>query len=57
MLDPKAPPPPPNRFILFGSQWLKLQSFVGQALELPINKGDWEEKYGAFSEKTRCKTA
>jgi hypothetical protein len=60
ILDPNAPPPPANRFILFGSQWLRLQSFIAQALELPINQGEWDAKYGDFSEKTavqNCLTA
>lgn len=49
------PPPgveaPKNRFILFGSQWLQLQNYITQALQLPINMGDWNEKYGDFSDK------
>jgi hypothetical protein len=51
-IDPNVKSVPPNRFIIFGSQWLKLQTFIAQALELPINKGDWDAKYGNFSDKT-----
>jgi hypothetical protein len=46
--SPTGQPTPPNRFILFGSQWLKLQTYVSQALQLPINLGDFREKYGDF---------
>jgi len=47
--SPTGQPTPPNRFILFGSQWLKLQTYVSQALQLPINLGDFKEKYGDFA--------
>lgn len=47
--SPTGQPTPPSRFILFGSQWLKLQNYVTQALQLPINLGDFKEKYGDFS--------
>lgn len=47
--SPTGQPTPPNRFILFGSQWLKLQTYITQALKLPINLGDFKEKYGDFS--------
>ena len=58
------PPPgvqtPPNRFILFGSQWFKLQNYITQALQLPINQGSWDSKYGDFSNQqmvTNCLNA
>src|SRR5688572_22107889 len=38
-----------NRFVLFSDSWLNLQSFVQAGLLLPITKGNFEEKYGAFS--------
>jgi hypothetical protein len=47
--SPTGQPTPPNRFILFGSQWLKLQNYISQALQLPINLGDFKDKYGDFS--------
>lgn len=37
-----------NRFVLFSSSWLNLQSYIQSALLLPITKGNFEEKYGAF---------
>ena len=40
-----------NRFVLFGNQWLVLQSYIQQALALPINEGDWNDKYGQFSKQ------
>jgi len=52
VIDPTVKSVPPNRFIIFGTQWLKLQTFIAQALDLPINQGEWDAKYGAFSEKT-----
>jgi hypothetical protein len=42
---------PPNRFILFGDEWLVLQTYVQQGLLLPINQGDWNTKYGSFSDQ------
>lgn len=43
---------PPNRFILFTDNWLDLQNYVQQALELPITQNDFNATYGAFSEDT-----
>jgi len=39
----------PSQFALFSDSWLQLQAYVGAASELPIGKGDFEEKYGAVS--------
>jgi hypothetical protein len=47
--SPTGQPTPPTRFILFGSQWLQVQTYVTQALQLPINLGAFQEKYGDFS--------
>lgn len=47
--SPTGQPTPPNRFILFGSQWLTIQTYVTQALQLPITLGTFQEKYGDFS--------
>jgi hypothetical protein len=38
-----------NRFVLFSESWLNLQSYVQAGLLLPITRGNFEEKYGAFS--------
>jgi hypothetical protein len=43
----------PSQFALFSDNWLELQGYVGAALELPITKGNFEEKYGSLgSSKT-----
>jgi len=42
-----------TQFALFSDSWLELQGFVGAAIDLPITKGDFEEKYGTIgSSKT-----
>ncbi len=42
-----------SQFGLFTSSWIELQSYVGAALDLPMSKGNFEEKYGTFdSSKT-----
>lgn len=38
-----------NRFVLFSDSWLNLQAYIQAGLLLPITKGNFEEKYGAFS--------
>jgi len=43
---------PENRFLIFGSQWLILQNYITQGMKLPISIGDFETKYGTFSEKS-----
>lgn len=48
---PAGEKPPPSRFILFGRDWLELQTYIQQAMLLPINTGDWDKKYGAFPDK------
>ena len=51
---------PDNRFLLFGAEWLTLQNYITQGVKLPINIGEFETKYGTFSEKsviTGCLTA
>jgi len=35
-----------SQFALFSDSWIELQAYVGAATELPINKGDFESKYG-----------
>ncbi|HMD99551.1 MAG TPA: alpha-xenorhabdolysin family binary toxin subunit A [Terriglobia bacterium] len=41
----------PNRFILFTDSWLNLQNYIETCLQLPINQGDFEQKYGSFAQK------
>ncbi len=48
----KAPP----LFYLFTEDWLILQAFVVQALQLPITTGDFESKYGKFSDEQDIKS-
>lgn len=47
-------------FLLFNSDWLKLQSFIAQSLQLPINSGEFTTLYGTFADQTEvtgCITA
>ncbi|MEV0051025.1 alpha-xenorhabdolysin family binary toxin subunit A [Saccharopolyspora shandongensis] len=46
-----VPKPPDKRFIVFGQDWLTMQTYIKQALALPINKADWEKDYGGFPEQ------
>lgn len=42
-----------TQFALFSDSWLELQGYVGAALDLPMSKGNFEEKYGSLgSSKT-----
>lgn len=41
----------PPLFCLFTDDWLILQTFVVQALQLPIATGDFESKYGTFTDE------
>lgn len=43
---------PPSAFLLFGDQWLTIQNYIAQALQLPLTQGDFEAKYGTFTKKT-----
>lgn len=36
-------------FALFTSDWLRMQSFIAQTMQLPITQGNFEDKYGKFS--------
>ncbi|MBO3698077.1 hypothetical protein [Roseivirga sp. E12] len=38
-------------FILFGKDWLKLQSFITTCLKMPITKTDFTNRYGNFSDE------
>lgn len=65
-LDPTPPPtlvPPPGLvvpnpqatgeplFCLFTDDWLTLQTFIMQALQLPVATANFEDKYGTFSDE------
>jgi hypothetical protein len=57
---PSGPPAPgkgtpPNRFIVFTDSWLSLQTYIQQGLKLPINMGEFNQKYGDFSRKELIK--
>ena len=42
-----------TQFALFSDSWIELQGYVGAAIDLPITKGGFEEKYGTIgSSKT-----
>lgn len=41
----------PPLFCLFTEDWITLQTFIVQALQLPIAIGDFESKYGKFSDE------
>jgi len=41
----------PPLFCLFTQDWLTLQTFIIQALQLPIATGDFETKYGKFADE------
>ncbi len=51
----KPSPTPAERFILFGQDWLRLQTFIGTALQLPISVGEFEAKYGSFTDEAMVK--
>ena len=38
----------PTLFCLFSQDWITLQTFIAQAMQLPINQGDFGAKYGTF---------
>lgn len=40
-------------FLLFSDDWLNIQSFCAQALQLPINTSQWSNMYGDFSSKAK----
>jgi hypothetical protein len=46
--EPSGPP----LFCLFTQDWITLQTFIVQTLQLPITKGDFETKYGTFTDET-----
>lgn len=45
--------PPPPLFCLFTDDWLRLQTFIVQTLQLPITTGDFEAKYGTFTDEAQ----
>jgi hypothetical protein len=42
----------PPLFCLFTNDWLRLQTYIVQALQLPITQGDFTAKYGTFSDQS-----
>jgi hypothetical protein len=42
-------------FCLFTQDWITLQTFIVQALQLPIALGQFEDKYGSFSDESAIK--
>jgi hypothetical protein len=40
-----------NSFLLFNSDWLKLQSYIAQSLKLPINTDQFQSLYGEFADE------
>jgi len=40
----------PPLFCLFTEDWLQLQTYIVQTLQLPITQGDFTAKYGTFSD-------
>jgi hypothetical protein len=51
LVTPQANPNDPPLFCLFTQDWLDLQTFIAQALQLPITTGDFESKYGTFTDE------
>lgn len=42
--------PPKSRFAMFTDDWLQLQATTAVAIDLPIAKGNFTDKYGEFSD-------
>jgi len=42
----------PPLFCLFTEDWITMQTFIVQALQLPIAIGDFEAKYGTFADES-----
>lgn len=45
----------PPLFCLFTQDWITLQTFIAQTLQLPITTGDFEAKYGQFADEQEVK--
>ncbi|MFF4740634.1 alpha-xenorhabdolysin family binary toxin subunit A [Streptomyces sp. NPDC001262] len=45
--------PDPFSFILFGREWLKMQTYIKQTLALPISTAKWDDAYGSFPDKDK----
>ncbi|MFK3772290.1 alpha-xenorhabdolysin family binary toxin subunit A [Pseudomonas sp. NPDC089406] len=48
-------PGSPPLFCLFTKDWLTMQAFIAQAIQLPIAVGDFQSKYGTFSDEAEVK--
>lgn len=44
-------PGTPPLFCLFTKDWISMQNFIAQALQLPISVGDFKSKYGTFADE------
>src|ERR1043165_7070472 len=42
----------PPLFVMFTKDWLQLQTYIVQTLQLPITQGDFLAKYGTFSDQS-----
>jgi hypothetical protein len=42
-------------FCLFTQDWISMQTFIVQALQLPINTTNFEDKYGTFTDEQEIK--
>lgn len=45
----------PPLFCLFTKDWITLQTFIAQTLQLPITTGDFQSKYGVFADEQSVK--
>jgi hypothetical protein len=50
-VDNPAGPSSPPLFCLFTQDWITMQTFIAQALQLPITTGNFQEKYGTFADE------
>ncbi len=46
-----AAPGTPPLFCLFTEDWITMQTFIVQALQLPISTGNFQAKYGTFADE------
>lgn len=49
--NPGAAPGVPPLFCLFTEDWITMQTFIVQALQLPISTGNFQAKYGTFADE------
>lgn len=46
----------PPLFPMFTDDWLQLQAYIAQTLQLPITSGDFTTKYGTFSDEAEVES-